>query len=245
MLNIAICEAERSELEFIKSGLEKIAAEYKIEMIESCNAGDLKEIMNRQQIDVAFVNICLADMEGIELAKSMRKQFPECMIIPTIKMRKCAFESLEIHAFQYLMKPIKESDFNECMERIIRRWEEMNAYKEKQRTLKISSKGQLYQLKYDSIYCIEKVLNTDKLKVHTKDRVYECYGALSKMLNEFDEMGKWFIQCHQGYIVNWTKISEFRERDLTLEGFRMKIPVSRRLRGKIREIILMNDYQIS
>ena len=70
-----------------------------------------------------------------------------------------------------------------------------------------------------------------RLIVHTKDRDYKCYESLTKLLAK---LGRAFLRCHGGYVVNYNYI-EVVMRDMVrlVEG--QELPIGRTYRSSFHE----------
>lgn len=69
----------------------------------------LKKI-NANSYDVAFLDIDMPDINGIDLALMLKKINPQLMIIFVTAYSQYAVEAFKIHAQGYLCKPIKKED---------------------------------------------------------------------------------------------------------------------------------------
>lgn len=67
---------------------------------------DLLEYIEKEEADVAFLDIHMGDMTGLELAARIREKLPECKIVFCTGYDEYALEAFKMHASGYLMKPI-------------------------------------------------------------------------------------------------------------------------------------------
>lgn len=65
---------------------------------------------NHQQVDVAFLDIQMGSMTGLELAVQLKKLQPDIHIIFVTGYREYAVQAFKMHATGYLLKPIIEED---------------------------------------------------------------------------------------------------------------------------------------
>lgn len=65
------------------------------------------EWADRHPVDVAFLDIRLHDMDGLELAEELRKIHPHLPIVFCTGFREYALDAFQVHATGYLTKPIR------------------------------------------------------------------------------------------------------------------------------------------
>ena len=67
---------------------------------------------------IAFLDICMDKMNGIQLARELRSNDPELLIIFLTTSREYAFDAFPLHAFDYLLKPFGMQDFQRAALRL-------------------------------------------------------------------------------------------------------------------------------
>lgn len=89
--------------------------------------------------------------------------------------------------------------------------------------------GRTLYIRQNDIQYIER--QDRRLIVHTKDRDYKCYESLTKLLSK---LGRAFLRCHGGYVVNYNYI-EVVMRDMVrlVEG--QELPIGRTYRSSFHE----------
>lgn len=239
-LTIAICDDEEVQVKMISSYIELIDVEYSIEILEASNGEEMLNKVEKKRVDVAFLDVRMENMDGIELGRRIRQNNRECIIVIITGSRDYALNAFDINAFNYILKPITQSKIKKCMNDVILRLEEKQALKEKNNTFTINNKSEIVMLKYEEILYFEKLMN--KIRIHTIREKYEYYGTLKKLKKELD-MGKNFIQCHQGYIVSISRISQLREGQIYIRDTEELVPVSRRYKAEIRKTLEENLFR--
>lgn len=89
-----------------------------------CSFTDSVEAMEKLRenpVDLAFLDIQMADMDGMELSHVLPR---ETRIIFTTAFREYAFESYEVSAVDFLLKPIRYDKFLRAAEKALQ-WYEM------------------------------------------------------------------------------------------------------------------------
>ncbi|MBU5676257.1 LytTR family DNA-binding domain-containing protein [Alkaliphilus sp. MSJ-5] len=224
ILNIGICDDDSVHVDLIKSYIHCIDMPYKVNYILAYSGEELLEKIKGYVIDVVFLDIEMKDLDGIQTGRKIREKDKDAVIVYLTGYRKYALEAFEIESFNYLIKPIIKEKFIRVMEKILLRLEERQALQEKKKTFPIQTKDKLIQLQYDDIYYFEKHFR--KIKIYTLNETIEFYGSMKDLLEKIDF--KYFVRCHQSYIVNKRKIREIRENTIVLkEKDEWNIPISR------------------
>ena len=70
------------------------------------------------QIDILFLDIQMKGMDGMETARKLRAfKFRGFLIFITV-LKEMVFQSFEVQAYDYLVKPVEEKQFEKTMERL-------------------------------------------------------------------------------------------------------------------------------
>lgn len=80
------------------------------------NVNDALEYAQSVQIDIAFLDIEMREMNGLEAAKNLQKMYPRINIIFCTGYTEYMAEALDMYCSGYLMKPVKK----ESMERALK-----------------------------------------------------------------------------------------------------------------------------
>ena len=100
-ISCIIVDDEPTAREIIASHLSKIN---RLEVITCCHSAmDAFNCISTQKVDLIFLDINLPEISGISFAKSINK---EIKIIFTTAYREYAIEGFDLHAVDYLLKPI-------------------------------------------------------------------------------------------------------------------------------------------
>lgn len=96
---------------------ELLKAHKEIELIgEAENVDDAFELINEIKPDLIFLDINMPEKDGFELLE-MLDEVP--ITIFTTAFDQYAIKSFEYNAFDYLLKPINQSRFSKCIEKVI------------------------------------------------------------------------------------------------------------------------------
>ena len=71
------------------------------------------------EYDVVFMDIFLPNENGMEAAKRLRRKNKEVNIVFVTSSIDYAPNGYDVNALYYILKPLKQHDFNKCMDRIL------------------------------------------------------------------------------------------------------------------------------
>ena len=117
-ISIAIVEDEEVYSKSLSEFLSRFAKENDYDLnIEVFSSSVEAAETFRGQFQILFLDIMMAGMTGMELAKEIRKSDPCVMIIFVTSLAQFALESYEVEATDYLLKPLSYPEFNLKMHR--------------------------------------------------------------------------------------------------------------------------------
>jgi len=180
---------------------------------------------NQVNFDLYLIDIYIENsMNGIELAERIRTQDKEAVICFISTSDAFYREAYDLYAIQYLLKPVREDDLNELLEKVSR-----NLIRDREKSLFFKWHGQMGTIPYGKILYISSREHT--LYIYCKDgSVQECTGKLNEMALRL--CGDTFCRCHQSFLVNLHQVDSLRGSDLVIAGNR--IPVSRRYYAEVK-----------
>lgn len=228
MIKFAVCDDESFMLNSITSQISDYMAEKKItfEIDLFTNGNELLE--SQKVFDILFLDIQMDRLNGMEVAKRLRKEGFQGLLIFVTILKESVFESFEVQAFDFLIKPLSDSHFRRTIERAI------NVLEQNSSKNIIIQKGNSYQIiPYSQIlYC--EVIGR-KIYIHQKDKVISYYDKLENLQNHMDFR---FFRCHRSYIVNLDYIYGYNSGTATLSNGE-KIPVSRLREQELKKTLLI------
>ncbi len=193
------------------------------EVAGTCSsAANAIEILNRQKIDLLFLDIQMPKISGINLLKTLK--YPPKTIITTA-FREYALEGYELDIVDYLLKPITFDRFFKAIERYMR-----NANKSipdllpssENSSIYIKSGNKHFKLTIDDILYAESV--KDYIKVFTKDKQIIAKYKITDFESGMSNKG--FIRIHRSYIVNIKNITAFTAADIEIGSVVLPIGAS-------------------
>lgn len=227
---MAVCDDDPTMVAAICQILKRHPATARARVITANSGEELLEEPGLEALEVVLLDMEMKTLNGIETGRRLKALNPELLLIFITGHCDYALQAYEIEGFQYLLKPVTNERLGLVMDQVVRRLEERGAFRAGQQRIVLQTKEQLVQVPYEEVLFIEKKLR--KLTVHTLTEPYECYGTLKKFQENLDS--HWFIQCHQGFLVNRFRIRRLTSEGLHVEGHGAIVPVSRRHRPAVK-----------
>ncbi|MDF2822088.1 MAG: DNA-binding response regulator [Clostridiales bacterium] len=174
-------------------------------------------ILHNNKVDAVFLDITMPEMDGFMLADFLMKLPSPPLIIFATAFDAFAIQAFEIHAVDYILKPLREDRLDRTIQRIEeqlkKQSDQMLPLKELMASTQNSKKyDKLPVWKNDRIYMINKTdilyctcIGNDTLIV-TKKEKYNVLETLSELELQLDEGT--FFRCHRSYILRLDAINE-------------------------------------
>jgi len=196
LIKCIIIEDERLAQDVIKSHLERSGRFDLIGVYR--NAPEAREALERETVDVIFLDIQLPGMTGLNFLRSLSNP---PLVVFTTSYPEYALESYEFNVIDYLLKPVSYERFSKMIDKII----DGKIFKTPDAEIKpisrdhifIRSEGKFFRISFSDIIYIEGM--KDYLKIHTPDHVIVTHQTLMDMENLLP--GRNFIRIHKSYIV--------------------------------------------
>ena len=178
----------------------------------------------------------MGQMDGMETARKMRSQGYRGEIIFITILKEMVFDSFEVRAFDYLLKPLKEKEFEHTMERLLSVLKRAD-----ERKLLIQRGNEDYIVSFDAIrYC--EVIDR-KIYLHLDSgEIMDYYGRMNDLVEKLDAR---FYRCHRSYLINLWYLESYQKGFVHMTGGD-KIPVSRSHCREFSQVVLayMKEWRI-
>ncbi len=230
-MKIAICDDLESDRQAIIHMIKKYCKDYNLELdlYDYENGHKLLSDFKHEKFELIFLDIYMNNINGIEIAKEIRLQDSDIIIIFMTTSKDHALDAFEVDAMQYLVKPVDyeklQHIFNKCQK----------LFSDNMRFIEVPSNGLSVKIFLKDIYYIEVYNKTCLL--HTNRLTIKTYTPLSKLWELLD--GSPFLRCHRSYIVNMFYIDDILETDFLLKNSD-KIPIRKESSSDIKQTY--SDY---
>ena len=118
-LRVVIADDEAPARSRIRDLLEDCAGSFPIELAgEAANGRELLALLEETSADVVLLDIRMPEMDGLEVAQHMLKLPEPPSVIFTTAYNDHALKAFELHAVDYLLKPIRLRRLHDALTRV-------------------------------------------------------------------------------------------------------------------------------
>lgn len=207
MYNIAICEDEVIQANQLESLFKKYEKNENVVFnIDKFSSGELLIEMGYDKYDIIVLDIKMDQINGIEVAKIIRKMNENVKLMFVTAMEKYWPEGYNVNAFRYILKPIDEDKFYEEIINIINEVNKTKAY------ITINNDRDLKTISIQNIIYLE-ILHR-KVHINTTSGVYTSNNTLKYWNKKLYPYG--FANPHSSYLVNMKYVTEISKEKVTL-----------------------------
>lgn len=242
-LKVLIVDDEMPARRRISDLLADCASKMSVEVVGEASSGlDALEIIESTEVDVILLDIRMPEMDGIELAQHLTKLPNPPAVIFTTAYNDYALDAFEVHAVDYLLKPVRLGRLFSALSRAAAMrplpLDMLKALSDAPRThLSIHERGKIHLVPVSDIIYMKAELKY--VALNTKDKTYLLEESLSNLEDEFRED---FVRIHRNTLVAKKYIAGFEKESsddgswkVVLEGRLEKLPISRRQQHVVRQ----------
>ncbi|WP_242875937.1 LytR/AlgR family response regulator transcription factor [Cellulosilyticum sp. I15G10I2] len=205
-----MADDERGILLLIRSILSELEGALVVGIAE--NANDAIGLVKDQNPDLAFLDIGLPDMTGIELADKLREIKPDLAIVFITAHQEYSLDAFKLYAFDYILKPIDE-------ERVKSTFRYICQMLKMSKKNYLNSEASIISLNFGNEQVFVKpseILYIEKAGRHTFVCCVNGKFKTRKTLQELEQrLGATFFRSHKSYIINTREI----ERIITCTNY--------------------------
>ena len=156
--------------------------------------------LRESSVDVLFLDIQMPDLDGLNLSRMVP---PGTRVIFTTAFKEYAFDSYEVNALDFLLKPIRYHKFLGAAEKA-RQGFEMSSVKEERGSLFVRVDSQLRQVEISRILYVTGLKDYVMIYLEGEARPLITHVTM-KAMEEMLSTGR-FMRVHRSYIVALDKI---------------------------------------
>lgn len=214
--NIAICDDSEADRKYIYDMVD----EWALVQGHSVHITTFESAENfmfcyddRKDYDILLLDIEMGDMDGVAMAKKLRKQDDNVQIVFITGYSDYIAEGYEVAALHYLMKPVKKEKLLSVLDRAVEK------LSKNEKMINMELVGELvripiYQIRYADVL-------GNYVTVHAAQE-YTFKMTLSDLQKELDER---FLRVGRSCIVNLTQISRVTKTLIKLsDGTEIPLP---------------------
>lgn len=135
-MKVLVCDDEPLFAEGLKQNILNILDKPTWRVSVDC-VSDLEQMakINAEQYDVAFLDIDMGKLNGIELGRRLRVSSSDIILVFVTNYVQYSLDGYEVHALRYLLKDHLEEKLPECLDAVIA------AYRKERRHIRFSSEN--------------------------------------------------------------------------------------------------------
>lgn len=213
---IGICDDSSADREYIKRLVEAWAgrAEHTVQIsVFDSSESFLFHYEDEKSYDILLLDVEMEEMDGISLAKRIRKESELVQIIFITGYTDYIAEGYEVSALHYLVKPVKEEKLFQVLDRAGAK------IKNNEKVLHIETSGKLVRVPLYQIRFVQVQQNYVTIYAQENITVKKTLSELAQMLDER------FFKVGRSCIVNLTMVNRVTRTDIVLsDGTMIALP---------------------
>jgi DNA-binding LytR/AlgR family response regulator len=205
-------------------------------LAEFDNPIDASEYIQEHEVQLIFLDINMPDLSGVEFARTLDKN---SKIIFTTAYDKYAVEGFQLHALDYLLKPISYEVFANSVNHakeyfdLVESKQSETPINTEDNYLFVKADYQIHRIEFDDILYFEGLKDYVKLYIESSSKSIIFHSTM-KSLEEKLPLDR-FMRVHRSFIVSLHKIKTI-ERNRILFGNK-RIPISKQYKSDFDEFI--------
>lgn len=238
LIRCCICDDTPEDIRMIRRYADAFSREHPeyplhIETFE--NAYDLLEALRKRGgYDLYLLDVVMAHMNGLDIARKIRERGDAAEILFLSVSREYAVEAFEVKAAGYLVKPVKQADFERnfanCLQRLTQ---------QENPSLLLKSKVGLRKLYIRQIVTIES-FNHSRVCTLADGSTLETTDTLSSLYERLKKYPCFFLP-HRAYVVNLSYVNGITATVLLMADGR-SIPISRNVYPQLKEAYIRYTF---
>jgi len=151
------------------------------------------------QYDLIFLDMEMPLMNGMSLAREIRKNDESVALIFVTNFSQYAINSYEVQAMDYLVKPVEARSFVPKFERALSRLRQQS-----QKNILLKTETGIRKVDLEEVSYVE--VRGHYLFFHTTEGIFKVRGLMKNLVGNPD-FQKDFYLCNRGYLVNLNAVT--------------------------------------
>lgn len=236
MLKFAICDDMVTEAETLKAHVEHYAHDrnIRIDIDTNTETQNILAVLERiAEYDLVFLDIYMESLNGIDLARQLRRQGDKSHIIFFSTSKEHALDAFAVSASQYLVKPVSYEKLAWTIDTVLEQRLKQEA------SIRLNTGGGVVEIPLNKIVYAETKRNDQHIFLASGEveKVRMTGGELFELLGGRPE----FVRMGASFILNLQYVNTVTSSLITLAQ-RYKVPVPRGSYAALKQKYL--DYYI-
>ncbi len=227
MIKCVIIEDEILAQKLLQKYIEK---DMRLQILKVCNNGqEAFEYLSDNKIDIAFCDIQMPLLNGIDLLKII--EYKPISILTTA-YENYALQGFALDVVDYLLKPFSYDRFQQAVNKAVELYQfriEKNQEKvNEEKFIYLRANQMMQKVFLDSILYIEAL--KDYVQLITTDKKITIQDTMKSMEEQLPEN---YIRVHKSYIINKNKIEKYTTQSVIIST--KEIPIGRAFKGYLKQ----------
>lgn len=228
-MKIAICDDEIEYVNDIEQHLKQYFTEHGLSLNLFKYINGIELLNSQNSFDIAFLDIEMPDINGIELGKKLQSTNPDLVLIYITAYNHYLDDALDLGITRFFDKPIDSKRFYKGLDKAIEKLDQT----EVQIHLKDSDNG-ITSVKINDIIMVE--IEKRKTKIVTKDKIYYSKSDIKFWRENLNK--SYFESPHNSFIINTNYITYY-QKDYVILYDKYNIPIAYSKRAEFKKKFMM------
>ena len=230
--NIAVCDDERAALSVLSGALVNAFRQHDVEATVKMfvTARDLVRRMKECTFDLLFLDIEMPGMDGLSLARQLRREGNLIDIIFISNREDLVFDALRCNPKGFIRKSRFIQDVTSVIDAYFAARQDT-----KSKVLLVQTRGQVLYIPIDKLTYIEGSGKVQLAHVVGRSEPLELRKLMQQLEEDLKPYG--FLRIHKGFLVNYRFIRRISDKEVLLTNDEV-LPISRRKEQDIRDAYL-------
>lgn len=230
-MKIMLCDDDTEDLQDLKGLVERYWQKRGLPVPEiyvtQSSAELTRWVQEGKCYDVYLLDIMMAEEDGISVAKAIRANGRKSIIIYATASPEFALGAFGVYASGYLLKPVTEEAFDECMDFALNRTVPRNNM-----TISVKCRDGIVNVNTARLMLVQNVSRV--MRIHMEDgKIIESVYIRQSFEEELKTLlnSTYFVQPHKSFVINLEYVEKMLIHDFVMRDGTV-VPISRNnLRG--------------
>lgn len=227
MYRIAIVDDEALDAAALREKVERFFEEREKTYVIHTFSDGLELIRTEKDFEIAFLDIKMNKLDGMDTARLLRKVDEKCILIFVTRMAQFAIHGYEVDALDFIIKPADQVSVDYVLEKAVRKLDMDSGL-----SVKLKTNDGAITVSTNDIYYVE-VYGHD-LIYHTTNGDYKVRGRLRDVAEKLEQHH--FLCSNRSYLVNLRYLTGVLSDSLLVNG--VSIPISRSHRKEFAQYFM-------
>lgn len=209
-MRIAFCDDEPDIRAILENYLKTYFEQKEMQQPEYISFSSGETLLEEKgDIDIVFLDVKMAGIDGIETGRKLREKNPEMIIFMETSFLEYLDDAMRFHVFRYLTKPIEQ-------DRLFRNMDDaLEQYMKNQRSfqkIQVKTSEGVCAISISSIIYIEAMGH--RTHIYTSQQEYSARETLEFWISQLDS--NIFFQTHRSFLVNMDYVTGVSANSVSL-----------------------------